>query len=111
MNEIKIYLASPYNDPDLAVREWRFDQACIAAGGLYAKGYIVYAPIAHSHPIAVRYGLPLGWDYWERVDRAFIEWCDEVWVLKIPGWQESRGVRAEIEMAEGMGKPVRTLEP
>ena len=64
--------------------------------------------IAASHPVA-QYGLPTDWDYWEPIDRKYLEMCDEVVVLTLPSWQESRGVQAEIRLAREMGKPVEYL--
>jgi nucleoside 2-deoxyribosyltransferase len=46
-----IYLASPYSHPDPAVRQCRFELACMAAARRMERGLIVYSPIAHSHPI------------------------------------------------------------
>ena len=73
-------------------------------------GNIVFSPIAHSHPIAVQCELPLGWDFWHQFDKAFIDWCDALIVLKLPGWDTSVGVNAEIKIAEEMGKPVEYME-
>ena len=106
-----IYLASPYSHPDSAIKEDRFVQACKAAGNLIAKGYIVYSPIAHTHPIAVHCNLPTSWDYWAKVDRIMIAMCDTLVVLQLPGWQESRGVIAEIEIAAELGLEIIYLEP
>ena len=101
-----IYLASAYSHRESAVMEQRFDAACRAAGKLMAAGHLVYSPIAHTHPIAVRCSLPLEWEYWERFDRAMVERCDEVVVLNIDGYAESKGVAAEIAIARSMLKPV-----
>jgi hypothetical protein len=43
-------------------------------------------------------------------DKAFIDWCDEVYVLAIPGWEESRGVQWEIDYAKRLGKNVVIME-
>lgn len=101
-----IYLASPYNHPDPAVRQARYDAACRAAAGLIRRGHVVFSPISHSHGIA-RYGLPVDWGFWERYDRQFLAACDELWVLMLDGWQASRGVQAEIAIAQSIGKAVR----
>jgi len=37
--------------------------------------------------------------------------CDEVVVLMLDGWDESAGVREEVRLARGFGKPVRYLAP
>ena len=105
-----IYLASPYSHPDQAVERQRFDAVCQAAAALMRRGLAVFSPIAHSHAIA-RFGLPTDWAFWQRYDRAFLAWCDELWVLTLPGWEQSAGVRAEMEIAREMGKPVRLIDP
>ena len=105
-----VYLASPYSHPDPRVRQARFQAACRAAAALLSAGEIVFSPIAHSHPIAA-HGLPTDWEFWECADGELLRRCDELLVLMLPGWQESRGVQAEIAMARELGMPVRYLAP
>jgi hypothetical protein len=69
----------------------------------------VFSPIVHSHPL-VAFDMPTGWDFWEPIDRAYLARCDEVVVLMLDGWQHSAGVREEIALARGLGKPVRFLD-
>jgi hypothetical protein len=106
-----IYLASPYTHQDPAVMEQRFDAACRAAGKLMAEGHVVFSPIAHTHPIAVRCELPRGWDFWKRFDMEFIVASRKLIVLMIDGWDESKGVAAEIAMATAGGILVEYMEP
>ena len=47
----------------------------------------------------------------EPFDREHLERSDEAVVLVLDGWQESRGVQAEIRIARELGKPVRYLDP
>jgi len=103
------YLASPYSDPDPAVRLQRFEAVCKAAATLMRHGVYVFSPIAHTHSIAMAGELPLGWDFWERYDREMIAACDEVLVLCLEGYNKSRGVQAEIAIAEELDIPVRFL--
>ena len=101
-----IYLASPYSHKDPAVMEKRFKEACVIAASLMRKGYNVFSPIAHSHPIA-QYQLPKTWEFWEQYDRFFIQMCHRVIVCdNMEGWQDSRGVGAEIAIANELGKEV-----
>lgn len=104
-----IYLATPYTDPDPAVMEERFNRACEIAGRLMAQGLIVFSPVAHTHPIAVRCGLPRGFDYWERYDRALLAAASKLLVAKLPGWERSAGIAAEIKIAEELGIPIEYL--
>ena len=103
-----IYLASPYSHPDPAVREVRFRTARRVTAELVHTGRCVLSPVVHGHPL-VEFGLPTDWSFWQRVDRAYLERCDEVLVHVQDGWELSAGVKAEIDHARTLGKPVRYL--
>lgn len=105
-----IYLATPYSHPDKRVMEQRFSRACVLAAQLMLEGHIVFSPIAHTHPIAVAGELPRGWEYWEKFDREFIAAASKLVVAKMDGWQESKGVAAEIALAHELGKPVEWID-
>ena len=105
------YLCSPYGHPDPAVRERRFQQAAEAAAYLMRRGLIVFSPIAHTHPIA-QYGLPKGWSFWKQYDEIFMDIClGGIVVLKLPGWESSVGVQAEIAYMRAKRRPVEYLDP
>lgn len=105
-----IYLASPYSHPDPAVKSNRFRTACIATANLLQRGHQVLSPIAHSHPIAVFGKLDGGFLAWRDYDFKLIDMCGIVWVLMLPGWRESRGVKAEVVYALSKGYPVKYLD-
>lgn len=105
-----IYLASPYSHADASVRERRFDAACVAAAFFMRTGQSVFSPIVHSHPL-VRYGLPTDWEFWKSHDCEHLRRCDCVIVLTLEGWKDSRGVRAEIELANELHLPVHYVPP
>ena len=104
------YLASPYTHPDPAVRETRFRQAAEAAAGLMLCGEVVFSPIAHSHPIDLNFDYPESGAFWKRQDEPFLMLCAKMIVLMLPGWEESKGVAHEIEVAKSRGIPVGYLE-
>lgn len=106
----RIYLACPYSHPDPRIRQYRYEVVTRFAAELIQKGFIVYSPITHSHPIALIADLPTGWDYWQVVDESFLEWCHEMHIVCLPGWKESTGLKAETELALSLGKPVVLLE-
>jgi hypothetical protein len=86
-----------------------FKVANQTAGRLMAEGHHVFSPITATHPIAVACSLPSEWEYWEDYDRGFIEWCDELWVADFGDWKKSKGVSAEIRIAQELEKPVKFL--
>jgi len=105
-----IYLACPYSHNDPKVREERFHQVNKVASGLMSEGYYILSPISHTHPIALSGKLPLGWEYWEGYDTLLIKSCKCVLVLQLDGWKESKGVQAEIKIAEKLGIPVEYID-
>ena len=106
-----VYLACPYSHHDETVRLHRFRRSNQAAARLMSQGAHVFAPISHTHPIAMDGDLPLGWEFWERYARAMIAACGRMAVLTIDGWKESKGVQAELTIAEEMGLDVELLHP
>jgi nucleoside 2-deoxyribosyltransferase len=112
MSKLKrVYLACPYSHVNAEVKQTRFEAVNKIAAEFMAKGYLIFSPISHTHPIALAGALPGHWEFWEAYDRTFIEWADELWVLKLEGWNMSKGVKAEIAIAKAAGKPVRYIEP
>lgn len=105
-----VYLACPYSHPERAVRVARFEAANRAAGVLMRGGLLVFSPISHTHPIAEAGGLPLGWEFWEAFDRAYLGISHSVYVLRVDGWRESKGVTAELRIAAEMGLPVSFID-
>jgi Domain of unknown function (DUF1937) len=101
-----VYLSVPYSHPDTTVRSNRFDAVNRVAAILMHRGLLIFSPISHTHPIALAGGLPLGWDFWERYDRAVLRCCTGFLVLTIDGWRESIGVAAETTIAREFGLPI-----
>lgn len=103
---MKLYLACPYSNPDPQVLIDRFEMANKAAASLIAAGHIVFSPISHSHQISLHMGNSLDHTVWLAQDRAFLDWCDEIYVLMAPGWEQSKGVAWEIDYARKHGKAI-----
>jgi len=107
-----IYLACPYSHENPDVRNTRWSAANIAAAKLMSQGLYVFSPISHTHPIAVASNgtLPIGWDFWEGFDRQYLNVCKKIIVLRIPGWDTSTGVLAEIKIGTEAGIPVEYMD-
>ena len=111
MNPELIYLASPYSHIHPHIMDRRHAAVCKAAANFLVSGHTIYSPIAHMHPIQEIAELPTDWDFWERFDTIMLQRCQRVWVLQIPGWDQSKGVAAEIAIAIGLGLPVEYVMP
>lgn len=101
-----IYLAIPYTHNLKSMEIARFDIANMVASDLMKQGCQVFSPISHSHPIRMEGGLPGTWEYWEKHCRKILSICDKMFVVCIPGWEDSKGVQAEIKIAELLGMPI-----
>jgi hypothetical protein len=108
-----VYVASPYSHPDKMVEEMRNIGVAVATGYLMNK-YLdksFYSPICHTHPIATVCKLPGHWEFWKQFDETMLSRCNECWVLMLDGWQQSKGVTAEIGIAVELGLPVKYVKP
>jgi hypothetical protein len=106
-----VYLASPYTagGANAATREARFKTSCIAAAKLIKNGYYVFSPIAHSHMIEVLGGYK-SHSGWLEQDYAVLEHCSAMFILKLWGWEKSRGILEELFFCKSRGIPVRMIE-
>lgn len=105
-----IYVASPYSHEHPKVREMRFELVVEYAAYLAKKGHRLFCPISHSHPWTA-HDVPQTWEFWERLDTPFLDMCDEIHVLGLPGWASSAGVTAELEHMHAQGKPAYWVDP
>ena len=108
---MKIYLASPYSHKDAHVREQRYESACKKTAELIEDGDIVFSPIAHSHNIAKYIGNHNDSSFWVDQDLSFLTgWADEMWVLMLDGWEESKGIKMEMQASLSAGIIVKYVE-
>jgi len=107
-----LYLASPYSHPDTSVVNMRYEKVCAEAAQMMKEGAIVFSPIAHTHPIAMFGGISdRTWEFWKEQDFALLKQCDELVVLRLAGYSGSKGVQAEINFAQKLGKPISYRDP
>lgn len=103
-------MASPYSHPDPEVRLERFRAACKAAAYLMKSDKKVFAPIAYTHPLEEHTGKQTH-DWWMSQDYPFIVAANELIVLTLEGWEESKGVQEEIRFFKLNGRPITYMEP
>lgn len=100
-----IYLASPYTDPDTGIMEARFKAAMEATADLLAESQWVYSPIVHCHELAKQYKLPRDFSFWRAYNFAMLAKASQLLVFQLPGWELSKGVAAEIDLARQLSIP------
>lgn len=95
-----IYVAAPYNHLDSSVVQLRIEQLYEYLGILMMDGNHATSPL-FMHEIVTRFkDIPTSYTYWETYCLHTLNLCDEMYVLKLPGWESSKGVRAEIDFCE-----------
>lgn len=105
------YLGCPYSHPDPKIKEQRFKEICRIAAALMCNGYILFVPIAMCHPMARDYGLPGDFQFWKNLDTAFIDASDRMLIVKMKGWEDSKGLTEEQDIAKNLNIPVYFMEP
>ncbi|MBS0634636.1 MAG: DUF1937 family protein [Verrucomicrobia bacterium] len=103
------YLSCPYFDPNPLIKEARHTVVNRVAFDLMNQGIMVYSPLTHNLPID-RLGIHGNWMTWKNFDHMMISRCDRVIVLKLPGWESSKGVEAEVACAQRLNIPVEWME-
>jgi hypothetical protein len=105
-----VYIGSPYSNPDSAVREENFNIVSRMAARECAKGKVAFSPITYGHTLIGFTEMPTNWEFWKPFCLAFLERADELLVYKMPGWDMSKGLAAEIEFAIERNITIRWAE-
>ena len=105
---VKLYISLPYSKID---KELSFRVANAITAHYIKQGFNIFSPISHSHIIAKTCGLPDDAEFWEQSNHEFIDWCDQLCVVKLQGWEESTGVMDEIQYAQMADKLVFSIDP
>ena len=106
-----LYLASPYSHQNPIVRHQRYVDVCKAAARYMKAGEVIFCPIAHSCSIEQQFDSMEGFDFWMRQDLPVLARCAKLVVLMLEGWEQSRGVIAEMEFAATHGIPIEFRDP
>lgn len=109
MNKL-IYLASPYSEnPE---KNYKAVLSHVETH-LRITGIVLFSPIVYGHGIAVstcNEQINTDFESWKDFDLLMLSKSDELWVLKLDGWERSKGVKQEIEFAKNLGIKVRYIE-
>lgn len=106
-----IYLASPYSHSDPEIVQWRFRQTETFVAEAMLNRHVIFSPIVHCHEIARQFKLPTDHKFWERYDFGILAAASSLWILQLPGWEESKGIRGERELCDKLNMPWRYVTP
>ncbi len=106
-----IYVASPYSHPDLAVRGDRYQKVMDYCYHCLLNKINVYSPILHFHAMSLRFQLPATQEPYHRHNVEMMEICEDMHVLALDGWRESRGLADEIRFFRRWTKPIKLVNP
>ncbi|MBY0500602.1 MAG: DUF1937 family protein [Alphaproteobacteria bacterium] len=103
------YLSCPYSHSNPQIRLMRVQLVNAMAYHLIKRKIYVYSPLTHNAPL-IALGGEGGWDIWGEFDLAMIARCHKFIILKLPGWESSKGVAAETEAARKLKLPIEEME-
>jgi hypothetical protein len=105
------YIASPYSDPDKEVVVERYYQVLQFTADMTKSGLVCYSPIVHCHFMSAWHGMPTDFKFWREFNLTMLASSKALIVLTLEGWQQSKGVAAEIAYARDHKIPVSWMSP
>ena len=97
------YLCHPYSAKTAEGRICNFELCCRRSAKLLLKGYNIFSPIVHSHPIEMAspemlaWPLKDRWKFWIDVDMAILEYVGFTGAILAPLWGKSKGCKREYD--------------
>ena len=100
-----IYVAGPYSHEVVGVRQNRAMVATAYASACWREGGFAFSPLTHNHGMAA---IDPNFENVRRTrtqdimkfDLAILEACDEIHILRLPGWRVSIGLREEMQFSK-----------
>jgi hypothetical protein len=106
-----LYVGSPYSHREPEIMEERYLAVAEFCADLAQTGNIPFSPIVHWHEIAKRFSLPRDAAFWHEQNMAMLAGAKALMVLTLPGWEDSVGLKLEIQACGRMSKPAFYSNP
>ena len=103
-----IYLAAPFSHTDPEVSRRRLEEVNRYAVLLLSRGSLAFSPLSHGAPLD---SPDIPDSVWYELGLRIMEGCDELWLLALDGWEDSEGVRMELDHASQLDIPVYVVNP
>jgi len=108
------YLACPYTHELSSVRELRYMAVMECYVHLIKTGISIFSPICMTHGPhnwANENRVPISHSTWLATDHPFLIKSSGMFVLQLPGWEESKGVAWETDIINGLVLPIIYIPP
>lgn len=102
----RIFISVPYNGPTEEIKLARVHLTKLYFISVLKAGNCPVSPIVTGHQLVEEFNLMGDLATWIDYCKKELMSCDEMVVLQLDGWDESPGVKAEIELAKFMNIPV-----
>lgn len=109
-NKKLVYVGSPYSHESKAVMEENFKRVTAFTAKLCAEGVLAFSPITYGHTLVEFRDMPRDWNFWKTFCLSFMDNAERMIVYKMPGWENSRGLEAEIEYAKQNNIPIEYVD-
>ena len=77
--------------------------------GDYIKNDVHIITPLFMHEVVIRHEMPGHYRFWEKYCLNLLKLCDKMIVLRLEGWESSRGIAAEIEFCHNNGIPIEFI--
>lgn len=105
-----IYVAVPYGHPDESVKLARVQDAKEYCARMIKAGHNVISPLIFGLALLSVFAGDDLWKTWDKFCLSILHRCNELHVLTVHGWKESKGVQAEIQKAKDLGIQVYLVD-
>lgn len=104
------YIAAPYSHKDPAVIAGRMACFDAVAAKMLLDGQMPVSPLLF-HSLLGKHKVPGNWDFFEAYSLHMLDRCDALYLITLPGWEDSVGVAGELRLAEAKGMYIHLVEP
>lgn len=105
-----IYISVPYTGTTEQIQE-RMNHTFAYFAYLAECGIHAISPVLVGHQLIDRGEVTSKHDFWLPYSQDLLERCDEVHVLAMPGYADSKGVQFEVNLAATLGKTLIIIDP
>lgn len=107
---LKVIVVGPFNTTDVELKKNRVHTIATYCAKIFHEGMIPVSALLSGLAFAEHAELPTDTMTWANFSKQYVKGCDEMHVLKLDGYDTSRGVLLEIEEANRLGIKVVYIE-